>query len=263
MNYHTIHNNGQVTEEGIDMVNQCLWISIRDYLRYCRNEEHSIIAIKEMAGLGAESDYAMADWDNQMFRQAIETIAEVLDIRLEFYPVYLEEHYSSRALRDARHIVNEHSQNLVPIAFYGAHFEFIVEGPGIQRCRFINVRQQPNIGVFKPDITVVKPELVDEESETFKQTFDMIVANKNRMGRNEESIKLLREECEKIIEETERYEKTNVQKSHTLTYQQEIIQFRENFDALNGRRKELINENKKLKEENDSFNYIISMLLEK
>jgi len=263
MSYRTIHNNGQVTEEGIEMVNQCLWISIRDYLRYCRNEEHSIIAIKEMAGLGAESDYAMADWDNMVFRRAIETIAGVLNIRLEFYPVYLEEYYSRRALRDARHIVNDDSPNVVPIAFYGAHFEFIVEGPGIQRCRFINAGQHPNIGLFKPDITVVKPELVDEESEEFKQTFDMIVANKNRITRNEDSIKLLREECEKIIQETDRYENMNAANSNTPNYKRKIAEFRENFNALNGRRKELLNENKKLKEDNDSFNYIINMLLGK
>jgi hypothetical protein len=263
MSYHTIHNNGQVTEDGIDMVNQCLWISIRDYLIYCRNEEHSIIAIKEMAGLGAESDYEMADWDNPVFRQAIETIAMVLNIRLEFYPVYLAEHYASRALINARHIVNEISPNVVPIAFYGAHFEFIVEGPGIHRCKFINAGQQPNIGVFKPDITVVKPELAGEQSDEFKQTFDMIVANKNRIARNEESIKLLHEECKKIIQETNRYEKANAANSHTPAYKIKLDEFRENFDALNGRRKELINENKKLKDDNDSFDYIINMLLGK
>ena len=263
MSYHTIHNNGQVTEAGIHMVNQCLWISIRDYLKYCKNEERSIIAIKEMAGLGAESDYEMADWEKRVFRQAIENIATVLDIRLEFYPVYLAKHYSSRALRDARHIVNETSPNVVPIAFYGAHFEFIVEGPGIHRCEFINARQQPNVGVFKPDITVVKPELAGKQSDEFKQSFDMIVANKNRIARNEESIKLLLEECKKIIQETDKYEKANAANSHTPAYKIKLAEFRENFDALNGRRKELVNENKKLKEENESFNYIINMLLGK
>jgi hypothetical protein len=181
MSYNTIHNDGTITEQGIDMVNQCLWISIRDYLRHCHNIEYTIIEIKEMAGLGAESDYEMADWENPVFRHAIERIADVLNIRLEFYPVYLNEHYDYRNIEAARHIINPSAREIVSIAFYGAHFELIISGPNIRPCRIISTTQKPNIGEFKPNLKVINPHLEHSIKDDHTMIKKNITDNNNKI----------------------------------------------------------------------------------
>jgi hypothetical protein len=269
MNYETIHNNGQVVENGTEMINQCLWISIRDYLRYCRNEEFSIIQIKEMAGLGPESDYIMADWENPLFRHAIERIAEILNIRLEFYPVYLNDN-----IVEARHIMNEHADEVVPIAFYGAHFEYIVSGPNIIQCRMgpkMGSIDKQNIGAFKPDLTVINPQLDESTKEEFISIYKEIQDNINRIelikqniDRNNIKKNDLKTAGYKIVERVERLQYSgldDISKDAILQhYSKEFNILKNKRDKLNMDNEKLQSEINKLIAQNEDLLYVIDAL---
>ncbi len=269
MNYETIHNNGQVIEQGIEMVNQCLWISIRDYLRYCRNEEFSIIQIKEMAGLGPESDYIMADWDDMIFRQAIERIAEILNIRLEFYPVYLNNN-----IVDARHIINELADEIVPIAFYGAHFEYIVSGPNIRQCRMgpkMGSIDKKNIGAFKPDLTVINPQLDESTKDEFISIYKEIQDNINRIElikQNIDSNNIKKNDLKatgyKIVERVERLQYSgldDVSKDVILQdYSKEFNILKNQRDRINADNQHLQSDIDKLIAQNEDLSYVIEAL---
>lgn len=195
MNYITIKNNGTVTEQGRRMTNQCLWIAIRDYFHYCHDQKYSIIEIKTLGELKLNSDYQMADWENLSMRKAIKKIAVALDIQLNFYPVYLKYGHSGDAdpqrIADSRHIVNRQGSNIVNIAFYGAHFEFITHGPNISTCKPANKDNTFTIGNFKPDLTVVNPDINEQHKEDFQILYETLVDNTYEIDTNKAKLHAL------------------------------------------------------------------------
>lgn len=207
MSYFTIPNTGSIEEYDdsgnlIKMTNQCLWISIRDYLAYCLGRQYSIVQIKNMAGLNRDTDYEMADWDNPIFRRAIERIARVLNIQINFYHMYLD----GRQIEEATHSVNEGRGNIVNIAFYGAHFEYIVAGPNIAGC-------QPHMNAPNVEIREYEPKInkngdfvnIDSEDE-FAQMYMIIIDNMDKINNNNILMQKLDRECKDLIDAINRIE---------------------------------------------------------
>jgi hypothetical protein len=259
--YETIHNSGMIIENGIEMTNQCLWISIRDYLRYCRGEEWKVIDIKELGGLGPESDYEMFDWENMEYRTALELITQRLNIRINFFLVdHTGQHHPELYLRGLpipMHIVNDeiHGTDVVNIAFYGAHFEFIVRGPNIIPC---NLRGQPDIGVFQPKVQKKSKsmELIDDSDE-LTHIYVQIIDNMNQIDINTSNIRDIlfhTERLDDVIMSLDSLEIDHVEKI------QLDIDYKDQYENLLNSAEKLTNENKQLKARNVELNEIINGL---
>jgi hypothetical protein len=151
----------------------------------------TVSAIKESVGLDPRSTHTeMMDWDISRYRTAIERLARLLNIRIEFHYV----RGSKPVLFDVndpftpvpRLIVNEDSPNVVPIAFTGGHFELIVSGPNLEplirfersrnsrpsvrsnsNSRKLSVRRvsEPESKLY--DVDVFKPKLFEKVSQTY------------------------------------------------------------------------------------------------
>ncbi len=243
MSYYTIPNSGSVREmyhgREIRMYNQCFWISIQDYLAYCRGERRSIIEIKEMAGLDRDTDYKMADWENPIFRRGIERIAEVLNIQIRFYHMYLDR----RQIDDAAHIVNETARDIVNIAFYGAHFEFIITGPNIASCRphrnapvIPKNRYEPKIYKKGTDFINMKDVNVNK-SDRFMNAYlelmsvsELLDENKNALDKLEEGIQDIINSTREI-EENEEYN-TDEKKELLQLYSKEFTEKEQEYEEL-------------------------------
>jgi hypothetical protein len=125
----TIPNNGGA---GPGTANQCIWISIRDYLNYNRGDNTTVTALKRLVGLGPETDLLEYDDNNPVLRQGLLELAEILGITLCF--IYTNHDGSitpfclnaDGTLRPAR-IINPGTDNNVYIATFGWHFELIVQ----------------------------------------------------------------------------------------------------------------------------------------
>lgn len=254
MSYHTIHNTGQIEENGIKMTNQCLWISIKDYLRYCRGQELSVTEIKKMGGLNANSDYEMFDWENRSYRHALETIIRVLNITINFFLVDNTGKHHKELYLNGRpipmHVVGNKMANTdtVNIAFYGAHFEFIVEGNGIRPCFDINHHTiKDQIGDFKPNLIVTQPELKGDVKDDFVGVYEKINNNNiqieflmMRIEKNTNERDQLKRDGQRVVDNVEKLQYAGVsdsEKHHLL--QQYSNQFnsikktRNDIDATN------------------------------
>ncbi len=133
--YITIANDGHVNENGIDKYNQCIWISIRDYLNnFLFRKDVTVQQIKHFLKLDVSTDREMFDIDIPKYSEAIELFAKALDIRIVFYHINRD---GDSVMTDIfnkpvpRLIINETSNNIVAIASYGLHFELIIMGPDI------------------------------------------------------------------------------------------------------------------------------------
>ena len=79
-----ILNNG--CEDG--MTNQCLWISILDYLRIKGHvSDIDLISLRTSAGLDSTTTHTMFDIMIQEHEDAINRIANMFDLSIQFYPV--------------------------------------------------------------------------------------------------------------------------------------------------------------------------------
>lgn len=257
--YETIHNSGMIRENGIEMTNQCLWISIRDYLRYCRGEEWTVIDIKALGGLGPESDYDMFDWENMEYRTALELITQRLNIRIEFFLVdHTGQHHPELYLRGRpipMHMVNDEIQgtDLVNIAFYGAHFEFIVRGPNIRPCR---LHGQPDIGVFQPKVQKKSKgmELIDDSDE-LTHIYVQIIDNMNQIDINNFNINDILFHTERLDDAIMSLDSLEIDPAEKI---QLDIDYRIQYEKLLNSCEKLTNENKKLKAHNIELNEIIN-----
>ena len=140
--FRTIGNRGSVTENGVNMSNQCMWISIRDYINNFTNRGPITVSeIKRIAGLDlkstANSDF---NFENEKLRAGLERVCRHFNIQLNIYNVersgqlrraWYINYYSGRDKFPHPIRFNEDGGNIVSIAAYGAHFELIVNGYGI------------------------------------------------------------------------------------------------------------------------------------
>lgn len=131
----TISNNGQVPQT--NMTNQCLWISIRDYLAYALGINITVFDLKREAGLpkSKSTDNIPFDDTNPILLEAANRLCEQYNLTLNFIvtardgtirPISLD----SRGHMIPTGIINRGALNQVYIASFGNHFELITTGPG-------------------------------------------------------------------------------------------------------------------------------------
>jgi hypothetical protein len=84
--FRVIRNTGQDPIGGL--INQCMWISIRDFLRLNGYPEITTQEIRNTAGLaGLGLEHTMFDIENPIFSQAIQQISNVFNLRINIYPL--------------------------------------------------------------------------------------------------------------------------------------------------------------------------------
>ena len=129
--FKSVPNNGG-GEVGFSQ--QCIWISIRDYLNYHRGVITTATELKRSIGLGLETDKLEYDDDNVILKDGLIRLAERLGISLCFIytrhdgsiaPYCLNEDGTLKPFR----IINRNTGNNVYIATFGRHFELLIEGP--------------------------------------------------------------------------------------------------------------------------------------
>jgi hypothetical protein len=125
----TIPNNGS---DGTNS-QQCIWISIRDYLNYHRGEIRTVRILKELVGLPATTDTTQYDDANVQLRRGLELLCELLDISIHFIGTRSNGNIIPFNLENNRmvshHIINRGNPNILYIAAFGSHFEPIIKGP--------------------------------------------------------------------------------------------------------------------------------------
>ncbi len=126
----TISNNGS----GDNMLNQCMWISIRDYLNYHRGENRTVRALKQSVGLGPDTDHTEFDEENPGYVDALTRLCRQYEISI--YLIVASRDGTVRQISlDGKgnlfpiNIINPNAPNIVYIASFGNHFELIVSGP--------------------------------------------------------------------------------------------------------------------------------------
>ncbi len=164
-NYKTVSNSGSIFDEGKQKYNQCFWISIRDYLNMYRGLNITVGQIKRLLYLPESTDSQQMDyWETPMYRLAVNRLAELFDIRIEFY--YIRNGRSILMHNDLpipQTIVNDSSRNIVPIAFTGGHFELITSGPHLEPLSYMPPNKemielnQENLEYNQPSLHIKKP----------------------------------------------------------------------------------------------------------
>jgi hypothetical protein len=188
--FSVIPNSG--AEDG--MTNQCMWISIRDYLKHYLGIKITVKGVRKMAGLDATTEQQMFDWEIPKFRQALERIAHKFNLQLQFYSVDHDGNPDAVLYFDPEtkqfpmpmHTVNEHGLRLVNIAFYGAHFQLITGGNNVHVPR----RLSKEIIHSKPITTITFSGNQVVEGELKKYLDAIIDAN--------QSIQVYEKEIEKL-----------------------------------------------------------------
>ena len=136
----TVRNSGAIFDEGKQKTSQCFWISIRDYLNMFRLNmfEHpnvSVGQIKRLVGLTESTDNQSMDYGTSIYKRAVDRLAELFDIRIEFYYIdsktgnSVDTEYGAPVIVE---LVNDRSRNIVPIAHTTNHFELIISGPDLE-----------------------------------------------------------------------------------------------------------------------------------
>ncbi len=142
----TLHSNGSRPEEPY-LCQQCIWISIRDFLEYHRGIDTTVRELKQSVGLGPETDRTEFDNDfnktnptNRSYNSLVR-LCQKLEITIclisiapnkTIYPVSLVDDGNLSNMDR----INDHPTNQeVYIASFGRHFELIIEGPGYKLAK--------------------------------------------------------------------------------------------------------------------------------
>jgi hypothetical protein len=158
----TISNNGTGGEPGLSQ--QCIWISIRDYLHYHRGEtHHTVRSLKASVGLDPRTDTMEFDNNNRMLQNGLEQLCRQLCIRgviifIERGGIISNFSFDNRNNRIVQTLVYNQDGVCVQggprvaedvyIASFGRHFEVITEIPGyyiLSRAVLNPQLQQPQI----------------------------------------------------------------------------------------------------------------------
>lgn len=182
----SISNSGG---DGSGISQQCIWISIRDYLNYHRGEITTVAELKRyIAGLGPETDQLEYDDDNVILRDGLVRLAEILGLTLYFIytrhdgsivPYCLNEDGSMNPAR----IINPGANEIVYIATFGRHFELIVQGPHyeLQRNPNSTIRveaiYEPKVNIHKT--YVAKKDIRDEDQQIVQASINLVELMQN------------------------------------------------------------------------------------
>ena len=224
--FSVIPNSG--AEDG--MTNQCMWISIRDYLKHYLGMKLSVRGVRKMAGLDATTEHQMFDWETPKFRQALELIARKFNLQFHFYSVdhngepnsVLYHDPETRQFPMPMHIVNEHGLRLVNIAFYGAHFQLITGGNNVHVPRRLTKESIHSVPI--KTITFSGNQVVEGE---LKKYLDAIIDANQSIQVYEKEISKLRNEIANIKQNLETSKSSDVHKEIVSISDREIAQINE------------------------------------
>jgi hypothetical protein len=157
-NIETISNNGSTDPKTHQ---QCIWISIRDYLNYHRGEIRTVRTLKELVGLPANTDNIQYDDANVQLRRGLEFLCELLEISIHFIGTNQHGNIIPFNLENNRmvshHIINRACPNILYIAAFGSHFEPIIKGPSnYVLARHPNSTIQPAQPLYQPKVSIKK-----------------------------------------------------------------------------------------------------------
>jgi hypothetical protein len=296
LRFNVIPNNGSVTEftntgEELTMSNQCMWISLRDYfINVLPGNEYpnSVLQIKILAGLDLLATRSeQFDWESTQypFRQGIEIIANLFDLRIEAYLVDGNGNTHSELTNPdgspmPMHLINEYGNNLVKIAFYGGHFQLITDNLNLDR----SINQEPE----KPKIFSKKTQAYEDISslssdipvELYTQSIDLkqkYDINNKHIQENDATNNLLLEQIELIKKDIEPLVSTlgnletltdiepseklrlieSIKKQYMSLYEENEKLVKKHIDITKNN-EELYNHNEKLLEEITTFELLIS-----
>jgi uncharacterized coiled-coil protein SlyX len=128
----TIHNSGSIY--GTKFINQCMFISIKDYLNNNGYPNLTLEELRHQAGLSGIMERQEWNQDNHRHVLALQRLSELYDLDINIWDVtrdgLLDQRYlSADELRlNPRYREGEGRTNKVNIASFGAHFELIMGG---------------------------------------------------------------------------------------------------------------------------------------
>lgn len=128
----TVPNNGEaLSSKSTVMYNQCLWISIKDYLETI-DIEVPVDEIRKIAGLTHHTQRSLWDEDKPWAIPALQKVCDEFELKIEIYHLIEDE---EDLLIDPIWIINDkprprfvlgEGKNQVQIANYNEHFELLV-----------------------------------------------------------------------------------------------------------------------------------------
>ena len=154
LSFKTISNSGSL--EGI-YSNQCLWISILDYLKNVKN--YYDLTLNELRLIASGESYEPVDQEieeinkpNSIFdffkhKRSLDRVIETFDLHIVFYQTVNESGSIKLDNNSSFSYGNIESPNILNIICYGNHFELITNINGIDL--YENAR---SAHVFEPDI---------------------------------------------------------------------------------------------------------------
>jgi len=128
----TVHNTGSIP--GGRYFNQCIFISIRDYLNRNGHPDLTLEELRYQAGLAGIMETQEWDQDKEIHVLALRNLSEIYDLDINIWNI------GSNGLLDTRYLIANNSilipryregdgrRNVINIASYGRHFELIIGG---------------------------------------------------------------------------------------------------------------------------------------
>jgi hypothetical protein len=140
-NFEVIPNNGVPRERETRMSNQCLWISIVDFLNREGIDDIQTerpITVSGIRSLLSQQNYVINNEDQmadtQQLNDSLSYLSQLYNLRFEFFDISNEEGVYRREngeMINNNYFVIDNSvegNHVVPIAFYGHHFQLITSG---------------------------------------------------------------------------------------------------------------------------------------
>jgi hypothetical protein len=153
--FQTIYNNGGI--EGERMAQQCIWISIKDYLLYHLGITRTVRELKELVGLGPETDYTEFDDNKPELLAPLTRLCKHWGITLIFILVNRDGTVHRSCLDDNNNMVGTSinpGHDIVYIASFGGHFELITRSDNYVLPQY----QTPTTALVSP--TRYKPKVL-------------------------------------------------------------------------------------------------------
>jgi hypothetical protein len=163
----TLANDGSRPQEK-ELCQQCIWISIRDFLEYHRGIDTTVRALKDSVKLGKQTDrsefdhYFKANSDNTLYTGLIQ-LCKDLSITICLISISSKKTVFPGSISDGRlanhdrisHAPMDPSMKEVYVAMFGGHFELIIEGPGY-RLEPFNETRKPKLQAtpYEPKVKV-------------------------------------------------------------------------------------------------------------
>jgi hypothetical protein len=154
--FKTIRNNGCLTENNITYTNQCMWISVLDYLKHFLNRKITLGELRYIGMLDDTTRYSMFDINNGTFVRSIDAIANNFNLHIQIY--YVNANGYCRWLGNHQFdFGNFTSTNIVNIAAFGNHFELIVDN-----VNFNDNNVNKKIRNFIPEIDIASGNKIND-----------------------------------------------------------------------------------------------------